>query len=228
MGKKEAENNEKKEESEFGTDKKNIRLGFVYDQAKCIGCNACQMACKDKNNLEHGMFFRRAVTMELGGDVYEDKGKGNLCDCNITFMHYSGSCNHCDNPACVNSCPTNAMYVLEDGTVGQKSGTCIGCGICTWVCPYKAPKLSPQYGIAMKCNSCKDRREKGANPACVDACLTHCLNFVDINLLENSNQKNYVRELEFLPKKEITNPSLLIQSKRVKFGYSGRIFYESK
>lgn len=177
------------------------RLGFLYDQTRCIGCNTCQMACKDKNNLEAGLFFRRVETVE-----YDKDGETG-------WMHYSGACNHCGDAACVKACPAGAMYYCEDGTVGQDRGRCIGCGTCTWACPYGAPKLSHKLGIAMKCDSCAEARAAGRNPVCVEACLTHCLEFRDLDELTKQAGEEYVSELVILPDAAVTSPSLLIRKK---------------
>ena len=177
------------------------RFGFIYDQTKCIGCNTCQMACKDRHNLEMGLFFRRVETLE-----YTVHGQAK-------WMHYSGSCNHCKDAACVKACPTKAMDYQEDGTVGHNPQACIGCGACTWACPYHAPKISPRFGTAMKCDSCIDRRSQGLKPVCVDSCLTHCLDFRDLDELPPQEQKGLVSDLEILPSSSLTSPSLLIRKK---------------
>lgn len=143
------------------------RLGFLFDQTKCIGCNACQMACKDKNNLEPGVFFRRADTIE-----YVENGERR-------YAHYSGACNHCQDAACVKACRTGAMYDREDGTVGHDPERCGGCGACIRSCPYGAIGFRARLGKVGKCDSCIDLRKEGRNPACVDACVTHCLEFGD-------------------------------------------------
>ena len=153
------------------------RYGFLYDQDKCIGCNACQMACKDKNNLEAGLFYRKAETLEIPGE------EGPL------FYHYSGACIHCDDALCVTHCPTGAMYRRPDGTVGHRKEKCIGCGICTKVCLRNAPKLSVRDGRSAKCDGCYALRMQGKNPACVDACLTHCLQFVDYDTLDEYRER---------------------------------------
>ena len=172
------------------------RLGFVFDQTKCIGCNACQMACKDDHDLEKGLFFRRVDTIELpDGRV----------------MHYSGACNHCEDPACVKVCPTGAMHIREDGTVGHHREMCIGCGCCVWACPYGEPKISHKLGRSMKCDSCYDRRQEGKEPACVAACITHCLRFGDLDALTAEEAENYTDALPFLPSPETTHPSLRIR-----------------
>ncbi|MBE6121348.1 MAG: 4Fe-4S dicluster domain-containing protein [Erysipelotrichaceae bacterium] len=153
------------------------RYGFIYDQAKCIGCNVCQMACKDKNNLEMGLFFRRAETLEIPAGEQPQ------------FFHFSGACIHCDDAECIAHCPTGAMYRRADGTVGHRKEKCIGCGICTKVCPQAAPKLSVRDGRSSKCDGCFDLRRQGKNPACVDACLTHCLKLVDYDTLDEYRER---------------------------------------
>ena len=175
------------------------RLGFLFDQTKCIGCNACQMACKDYHDLEAGLFYRRAVTVQTKAD-----GR---------WMHYSGACNHCAEPACVKNCPTGAYYVRDDGTVGHQPEKCIGCGTCTWACPYGAPRLSARFGVSVKCTSCPELRAQDRQPACVDACLTHCLTFTDLDALPADEAAKLTDRLPILPAPALTRPSLLIKRK---------------
>lgn len=163
------------------------RLGFIYNMEQCIGCKACQMACIDKNHLDTGEYYRRVDTLEVEGE----------------YIQFSGGCNHCANPACVKFCPTGAMYVSENGTVQHTAGKCIGCGNCVWSCPYGAVTLSKQKGIATKCNACSDLLAKGEQPACVQACVTKCLAFEEI--------EDDVQVLpSFMPSPLTTNPSLKI------------------
>lgn len=181
--------------------------GFVYDQTRCIGCNACQMACKDGHDLELGIFFRRAATLEF------TDSRGRLC-----ILHYSGGCNHCRQPACVEHCPTGAMHHQSDGTVAVDAGRCIGCGSCTWVCPYGAPALSRRTGRSMKCDSCIERRQQGKQPLCVEACLTRCLQFLDLDTLAPEEKARYTSALCILPDPELTHPNLLILPKEGLYG----------
>lgn len=164
------------------------RLGFIFHIDQCIGCRACQVACKDKNHLEVGTYFRRVDT------VVEDG----------VYKHYSAACNQCRNAACVQACPTGAMYIAKDGTVQHDDGKCIGCGSCMWACPYGSVKLSRLKGTATKCNSCIDLREKGEKPACVQACITHCLDF---GLIEEDELNG---DASFLPSPLKTQPTLKI------------------
>ncbi len=175
------------------------RLGFYFEMERCIGCKACQVACKDKNNLEPGVFFRSVTTCE----VEEAEGK--------RLRHFSGACNHCENPACIEACPTGATYQAGDGTLLQNRSKCIGCGQCIWACPYGAPSFSHQSGAAGKCDSCADLRSEGKQPACMDACVTHCLHFGELEKLAAKYGSNTVAELSVLPGYDVTRPALLIK-----------------
>ena len=91
------------------------RMGFYFDQNSCVGCKTCQVACKDKNDLEVGTLFRHVVDFEIGEFP------------SVKSYHYAATCNHCENPACVEACPTEAMYIDEtDGTVQHDDEKCIG------------------------------------------------------------------------------------------------------
>lgn len=177
------------------------QLGFYYDMSICIGCKTCQVACKDKNNLEVGTLFRHVRSFETG--KFPLPGA----------YHYSGACNHCADAKCVKGCPTGAMYYAEDGTVQHDDDKCIGCKYCVWNCPYGAPQFIEQSGIVGKCDSCKDLRDQGENPVCVDACLMRCLEFGDLDELAAKHGSGLTRELPILPLANICQPSLLVKPK---------------
>ncbi|MBR2835667.1 MAG: 4Fe-4S dicluster domain-containing protein [Coriobacteriales bacterium] len=176
-------------------------LGFYFDQTICTGCRACQVACKDKNNLEIGVLFRNVRTFEVG--VFPQ----------TKAYHYSGTCNHCANPACVPVCPVGAMFVAEDGTVQHDDELCIGCLSCIQACPYSVPQYIESLGIVQKCDSCKQLRDNGWNPACVDACPMRALEFGDLDELRAKHGDDVVSELPILPSAGMTEPSLLISCK---------------
>ena len=176
-------------------------LGFYYDQTICTGCRACQIACKDKNDLEVGTLFRRVRTFEVGTFP---KTKA---------YHYSSTCNHCSNPACVGQCPTGAMYVAEDGTVQHNVEECIGCQTCATACPYGVPQYIEAEGVIGKCDSCKALRDAGLNTVCVDACPMRCIEFGDLEELKAKYGEGLVSELPILPASSETQPSILVDCK---------------
>jgi len=179
--------------------------GFYYDMSVCTGCRTCQVACKDKNDLDVGANFRRVHTFETG-HFPETKP-----------YHYSGACNHCSDAKCVKGCPTMAMHYAEDGTVQHDAAKCIGCRYCTWNCPYGAPQFIKEKGIVGKCDSCKELRDAGGNPVCVDACLMRCIKFGDIDELKAEYGPDLVQEIPILPSADITRPSLLVKPKTAAF-----------
>ena len=176
-----------------------MSMGFYFDTSRCIGCATCMIACKGKNQLEPGENFRTVAHYEVG--KYPD----------ATVTHMSLSCQHCENPACVAGCPTGAMYKNEDGIVLHDDALCIGCGNCVKVCPYSAPQLLSS-GIVGKCDSCIALRAKGQQPACVEACLTRCLDFGDVEELKAKYGADLVKELPCTPAASATNANLLIKA----------------
>lgn len=177
--------------------------GFFFNMDTCIGCGACQVACKDHHYLQPGEFFRRVETMRFkgkDGDVYG---------------HYSGSCNHCENPVCVEACPTGAMHIAEGEVVLHDASLCIACGSCVWSCPYGAISFSKETGYAQKCDSCIDRRKEGKEPNCCHACPTRSLKYGNFEELEKE-YPNLVSELPGMPDAERFRPALRIKYSRNK------------
>ncbi len=173
--------------------------GFYFNMAACIGCKTCQVACKDKNNLDIGIIFRRVRHFETG--VYPTPG----------VFYFSGACNHCANPKCVEGCPTGAMHIAEDGTVQHDVDKCIGCRYCIWNCPYGAPQFIPELGKIGKCDSCKDLRDQGLNPVCVDACVMRAIEWGNLDELRAKHAREQLTsDLPILPSSSIAGPSLLI------------------
>lgn len=175
--------------------------GFYYDMTACIGCKACQVACKDKNDLPVGITYRQVYTFE--GGRYPQPFMYNL----------SIACNHCENPRCVENCPTGARTKRsEDGLVVIDQDGCIGCQYCVWSCPYGANTFSKEKGIVLKCNGCVDLTSTGLNPACVDACVMRALEFGDIEELRKKHP-GAVQNIERMPDASLTHPSILINPK---------------
>jgi anaerobic dimethyl sulfoxide reductase subunit B (iron-sulfur subunit) len=182
------------------------RLGFYFDMRYCVSCKACQMACKDRNNLWEGQYFRRVLDF--------DSGEGAHTNGSPRLRNYSGACNHCAKPACLSVCPVGAIRIEDDGVVTINRETCIGCGKCVKSCPYKAVMIKEPRTPAAKCDACGELRRRGKNPACVDACIARCLHFGALEDLEKKYGPGLVREIPALPDPAITEPSLLIRAAR--------------
>lgn len=178
-----------------------MAIGFYFDMTRCIGCRACQVACKDKNRLDVGITFRNAHTYTTGTFP------------NIGMFAATFSCNHCDSPACVANCPTGAMFKSEDGAVLHKDDVCIGCKTCVNSCPYQVPVLDEEMGISRKCDSCVAIRQAGGQPACVAGCPNRALDFGEIEDLKAKYGDGLVNETTVHADPSMTSPSLLIKVK---------------
>ena len=177
-------------------------MGFYYDMASCVGCRTCQIACKDKNNLEPGVIFRRVRSFETGD--YPQPG----------YYHYSSACNHCENPKCVRTCPTKAMYIATDLTVQHDLSLCVRCRYCINNCPYGVPQFMEMSRHVGKCDACADLRHEGLNPVCVDACMLRCIEWGPLDELRARHCKEKpVSQIAILPSQDITTPSVLINPK---------------
>lgn len=184
------------------------RLAFYLDASACLGCKTCQMACKDKNNIPLGLSWRHVVTYG-GGDWLPHPTQRDIMTPNQVFFYsVSVACNHCEVPKCMEVCPTGAISQRADGIVLIDGDKCIGCKYCIWACPYEAPQFDEEKGIMTKCNFCYDLIDEGREPACVDSCPMHCLDFGDLEELRL--KYGSLNAITPLPGGDITKPALVI------------------
>jgi len=137
--------------------------GFMVDTESCVACRACEIACKNRNELGVGPRLRQVASLEAGR--FPD----------VLVTNFSMSCMHCGNPACVAVCPAGAISKRsEDGVVVVDKDKCIGCHYCFFACPFGVPAYRSD-GTMVKCDLCIDRREMGLQPACVKTCFYEAL-----------------------------------------------------
>ncbi|MBI2848677.1 MAG: 4Fe-4S dicluster domain-containing protein [Chloroflexi bacterium] len=163
---------------------------MVLDLKRCIGCNACTIACKAENGTPPSVFWARVLEKEVGKYPLAKR------------IFLPTVCNHCKDAPCKEVCPTGATSQREDGIVIQDYDKCIGCRACMMACPYgvrfywgkkeyyfkDGPTPYEEYayqkfqvGTVMKCNFCYERVDKGLDPACVITCPTKARYFGDLN-----------------------------------------------
>ena len=144
------------------------KFAMVIDSAKCFNCRACIISCQLENGVLPG-YSRNWV-------------KDNPLESSFGMHFQPGNCMHCDEPTCVEACPTGATYKDPvDGVVKVRKDLCIGCGSCIPACPYGARYRHPEKKIVDKCDYCEPRRQAGKIPACVETCPTQARIFGDLN-----------------------------------------------
>jgi formate dehydrogenase iron-sulfur subunit len=166
------------------------RVGFFTDTSLCIGCKACEVACKEWNEVPEDGLVHRGMSMDntggLGADSWRhvafieqrspielgDDGEGGL-----RWLMSSDVCKHCTHAACLEVCPTGALFRTEFGTVVVQEDVCNGCGYCIPACPFGVIDQRRDDGRAYKCTLCYDRLKDDQTPACAQACPTHSIQF---------------------------------------------------
>jgi Fe-S-cluster-containing dehydrogenase component len=197
-----------------------MRYGMVIDLRRCIGCNACTIACRQQNATGPNIFWARVLIYEIGRYP------------NARLSYQPMLCFHCDEPACKEVCPTGATQKLPNGIVTIDSNKCIGCRACMVACPYGArffnsKKFGPYFagkgftpyeesqprerraGRVGKCDFCFDRIQSGEEPACVVTCPGKARIFGDLDDPKSNVSKLIVERAGFQLCPELgTDPSV--------------------
>ena len=154
-------------------------VGILIDTTKCIGCRACQLACKAKNNLPEDASSlppNRTFPIALSETTFSlvEFHRVGGSDQNPQYRTVKRQCMHCLEPACASVCPVAAITKTEKGPVVYDAEKCMGCRYCMAACPFNVPKFewTSSNPRIRKCTMCADRIEKGLQPACVEACPT--------------------------------------------------------
>jgi formate dehydrogenase iron-sulfur subunit len=155
------------------------QVAMLYDSTVCIGCRACQRACKEWNNnpIEPGPSgLPYDAPLELSADtwtiiqLYRGSGESSFV---------KRQCMHCLEPACASACLVGALSRTAEGSVVYDSNKCMGCRYCMMACPFRVPKFEWDSALPLirKCTFCADRQAQGMEPACTDACPTGAVVF---------------------------------------------------
>ena len=192
------------------------RVGFFTDTSVCIGCKACEVACKEWNLVpEDGIVWTGESydnTSELGANTWRHvafiEQKEPEVDA-LRWLMSSDVCKHCTHAACLDVCPTGSLFRTEYGTVVVQEDICNGCGYCVPACPFGVldkrhiPRSSndppaeilglqlgkKEDGRVWKCTLCYDRLKGGHEPACAKACPTDSIQFGPLDELRERADK---------------------------------------
>jgi formate dehydrogenase iron-sulfur subunit len=201
------------------------RKGFFTDTSVCIGCKACEVACKEWNEVPDDGYLMTGMSYDntgaLGASTWrhvafveqpaangdraqsrselgmpgmgppkpDPQGAVSVAgdavdeDSGVRWLMSSDVCKHCTHAACLDVCPTGALFRTEFGTVVVQPDVCNGCGYCVSACPYGVIDLRKEDGRAWKCTLCYDRLKEGQTPACAQACPTESIQYGDLDEL---------------------------------------------
>jgi len=179
-----------------------VQQGFYFDPALCVKCHACEIACKSWNEVEVGPRWREVVKVTSGSFP------------EVQAMNVSMACMHCGDAPCLKACPVQAITKrAEDGIVTVDQDKCIGCGFCTWACPFNAPQLAAAAGKMEKCNFCQTpglERPVGMPRACEEVCPTGAIKSGSMVELANAGRERVAVKLAAAAQQGV--PGLMIDA----------------
>jgi len=172
---------------------------FFTDSTLCIGCKACEVACKEWNDVPEDGYVWSGLsydnTLAVGHSTWRhvkfveretEIGKGGNDPRHVTWEFSSDVCKHCEVAGCLESCPTGSIIRTEFGGVFVQPDICNGCGYCVVACPFGVIDRRPDDGRAFKCTFCYDRQKAGLVPACAKACPTESILFGDLEEMQRA------------------------------------------
>jgi len=172
------------------------RVGFFTDTSICIGCKACEVACKEWNDVPEERHGFSGTSYDNSGRLGANRWRHVAFveqpappqrngDGQLRWLMSSDVCKHCDRAACLEVCPTGALFRTEFGTVVVQEDVCNGCGYCVPACPFGVIDQRAGDGRVWKCTLCYDRIKVGGEPACSQACPTKSIQFGPLALLHS-------------------------------------------
>jgi formate dehydrogenase iron-sulfur subunit len=208
-------------------DRAKPRMGFFTDTSICIGCKACEVACKEWNHVpmanegftghsfdnsvhlgadrwRHVAFVEQQVPagVQDGASLVQAAEREAAIDAGVQtyqegdglrWLMASDVCKHCTDAACLEVCPTGALFRTEYGTVVVQSDICNGCGYCVSACPFGVLEKREEDGRAWKCTLCYDRLKDDKTPACAQACPTHSIQFGELEDLRDRAEQRLAK-----------------------------------
>ncbi|HKU59062.1 MAG TPA: 4Fe-4S dicluster domain-containing protein [Gaiellaceae bacterium] len=199
------------------------RMGFFTDTSVCIGCKACEVACKEWNVIpEDGLewtgesydntsqldanSWRHVAFIEQRKPLFVADGDRARIDAEpLRWLMESDVCKHCTHAGCLDVCPTGALFRTEFDTVVVQQDVCNGCGYCVPACPFGVldrrdlapmpdlPAFAKEDGRVWKCTLCYDRLKGGHEPACAKACPTNSIQFGEVDELRERAEQRLAK-----------------------------------